>query len=155
MPSVRQSPSGVFLEIESAAPPAVAILDAEQSTIVTGPATFLPIPGLLVSVSNPDSADVVAELVVNSAGNNGFAIGLRIAYSVDGVVWEPLPGASLLDTDSSINRSHLVVMGKLEGVGGPTPVQFRAEWTAFGDSGTWTIPANENGSACIAAWLAS
>jgi len=42
------------------------------------------------------------------------------------------------------------VMGRLEG---ETDIMLRAEWEAFGDSGSWTIPADENGSATIAAWV--
>jgi len=90
-------------------------------------------------------------LTVNSSSNSGFAVGLRVTYSLDGAIWTPLPGASLLDTDSIVSRAHLSVMGTIEE---PDAIRVRGEWTAYGDSGTWTIPADENGSATITAWQA-
>lgn len=91
---------------------------------------------------------VTALLVVNSSGNDGFGIGLRIAYSADGSIWTPLPGAELADGNSVISRAHLSVMGTFTGAAGFV----RAEWAATGDVGTWTIPANESGSATLTAW---
>lgn len=91
---------------------------------------------------------VTALLVVNSGSNDSFGIGLRITYSTDQMIWTPLPGASLIDNNSLSSRNHLSVMGTLTGAAGFV----RAEWSATGDEGDWTILADENGSATLTAW---
>jgi hypothetical protein len=154
MVAIRVSPSGAFQEVASGGAANVAVLVTPASIDVLGPAPdFQPISAeLVVALVNTSAVPIVAELVVNTANNNAFGIGLRITFSTNGVLWTPLPGASLVDVDSAINRTHLVVMGAVSAVGN---VQFRAEWTAFGDTGTWEILATESGSACLSAWPAS
>lgn len=128
-----------------------ATLDSAASVPVTGPISFVAIdPSLQVSIEALAGDVFTAQLVINTSSNISFAVGLRITYSDDGgMSWNAVPGASLLDEDTSINRMHLSVLGQfIPGTDIPA-LLFRAEWTAYGDSGTWACPGDQNGSATL------
>ena len=129
------------------------VLDALISVEVVGPQTFEGMAGMNVGFNDITSQEKFnCLLVVNSGNNNGFAVGIRVTYSTDGETWLEVPGASLVDVDSTINRAHLTVLGQLTGITS-NELDFRAEWTAFGDSGTWTIDGSSGGEGSQGACL--